>query len=155
MQPAVQFGLTNTVCCTVYIILSLVWNKMALPHYFFQLWSTVASNKFVFLFHTLDLCLWHINSINAGTYENKLFYFHIVDLCIIGSGSSVGIATAYGLDGPGIESWWGRDFPHLSRPALGPTQPPVQWVPVLSGGKVRLGRDDDPSPLLVLGSKIE
>ena len=26
-------------------------------------------------------------------------------------GSSVGIATDYGLDGPGIESRWGRDFP--------------------------------------------
>ena len=26
-------------------------------------------------------------------------------------GSSVGIATDYGLDEPGIESWWGRDFP--------------------------------------------
>jgi len=32
-------------------------------------------------------------------------------------GSSVGIATGYGLDGPRIESRWGRDFPHLSRPA--------------------------------------
>jgi hypothetical protein len=30
------------------------------------------------------------------------------------------IATRYGLDGPGIESWWGRDFPLTSRPALGP-----------------------------------
>jgi len=24
---------------------------------------------------------------------------------------------------------WGRDFLHLSRPALGSTQPPIQWVP--------------------------
>ena len=41
-----------------------------------------------------------------------------------GSGRSVGIATRYGLDGPGIESWYGRDFPHLSRPVLGPAQAP-------------------------------
>ena len=51
-----------------------------------------------------------------------------------GPGSVVGIATGYGLDGPGIESRWGRDFTHLSRPALGPTQPPVQWVLRLSRG---------------------
>jgi hypothetical protein len=49
-----------------------------------------------------------------------------------GPGSVVGIATAYGLDGPGIKSQWGRDFPHLSRPVLRPTQPPVQCVPGLS-----------------------
>jgi hypothetical protein len=49
-------------------------------------------------------------------------------------GGSVGIVTAYGLDGPGIESRWGRDFLHLSRQALRPTQPPVQWVLGLSRG---------------------
>jgi len=40
-------------------------------------------------------------------------------LLIMRRDSSVGIATRYELNGPGIESRWGRDFPHLSRPALG------------------------------------
>jgi len=72
-------------------------------------------------------------------------------LCRIrGPGSIDGITTGYGLDGPGIESRWGRDFPHLFRPALGPTQPPVQWVPGLSLG-VKSGRGVTlaPHPLLV------
>jgi hypothetical protein len=47
-------------------------------------------------------------------------------------GSVVGIATGYGLDGSGIESLWERDFSHMSRPAPGPNQPPVQWVSDLS-----------------------
>ena len=47
-----------------------------------------------------------------------------------GPGSSVGIATNYGLDGSGIESRLGEIF-RPSSPALGPTQPPVQWVPGL------------------------
>jgi hypothetical protein len=56
-----------------------------------------------------------------------------------GPGSSVGIATGCGLDGPEIEIPMGRDFPHLSRPTLGPRQPPVQWVTGLSRGKRAAG----------------
>jgi hypothetical protein len=44
-----------------------------------------------------------------------------------------------------------------SGPALGPTQPPVQWVPgVLNpGGKARPGRDADHSPLSSAEVKYE
>ena len=62
-------------------------------------------------------------------------------------GSVVGTATGYGLDGPGIESWWGRDYPR--------TCPDQHWGPpsllyngyrVFPRGKERPGRDADPSP---------
>ena len=43
--------------------------------------------------------------------------------------SAVSIAIGYRLDGPGIESQWGRNYLHPSRPALGTTQSPEQWVP--------------------------
>jgi hypothetical protein len=46
----------------------------------------------------------------------------------MGRDSLVGVATRYGLDGPGIESRWGRVFPNPFRPALWPTQPPIEWV---------------------------
>jgi hypothetical protein len=45
-----------------------------------------------------------------------------------GLDSVAGVATRCGLDGTGIESPWERHFSHPSRPALRPTQPPVQSV---------------------------
>jgi hypothetical protein len=74
-----------------------------------------------------------------------------------GRDSSFGIATCYGLDGPGIESQWGRDFPHLARQALGPTQPPIRWVPVLSRGAKRPGHgvNHTPPPSAEVKERVE
>ena len=66
----------------------------------------------------------------------------------MGRDSSVGIATRCGLDGPGIESRWVRDFPHPSIPDLGSTQPPVQWVPALFREIKRPGCGADHPPHL-------
>ena len=53
-------------------------------------------------------------------------YMYGTQYVLVDRDSSVGVVTRYGLDGSGIECRWGRDFPHLCRPALGPTQPPVR-----------------------------
>ena len=65
----------------------------------------------------------------------------------VGRDSSVGIATRYGLDSPGIEYQWAWDLRHSSRPALGPTQPSIQRVSgLLLGVKRPGGAVDHPPP---------
>ena len=88
--------------------------------------------------------------LNLNAFENE---FNVQYIYIYAPGSSVSIATVYGMDGLRIESRWGHDFPYPSRPTLGPTQPPVQWVPGLSRGKERPGRDADTSFPLVPWSR--
>ena len=54
---------------------------------------------------------------------------------MVGRDSSVGIATRYVLDGPGIESRWGRDFPHPFSPlAWGPPSLLFNGYRVFTGG---------------------
>jgi hypothetical protein len=57
----------------------------------------------------------------------------------VGLDSSVGIATRYGVKGPGIESHWGRNFQSPSRPTLEPIQPLYNGCRVISEDK-RPGR---------------
>jgi len=65
-------------------------------------------------------------------------YFMLCIYISCGPGSSVGIPTDYGLDGPGSNPC-GDEIFRPSRPTLGPTQPPVTWVPFFSPG-VKCGR---------------
>jgi hypothetical protein len=58
--------------------------------------------------------------------------------------TSVGIATGYGPNSQGLIPGRGEIFffSVASRLTLGPTQPPIQWVP----GVKLLGRESDHSP---------
>jgi hypothetical protein len=62
------------------------------------------------------------------------------------------IALGYGLDDRGFESWQGLGifmFTTASRPALGPTQSPIQRVPGALSLEVRLSGREAPSSAVV------
>jgi hypothetical protein len=52
--------------------------------------------------HNVSPQNWHAR-MHGCTYSGTVYFY-------CGPGSSVGIATSYGLDGPGIESRWGARF---------------------------------------------
>ena len=64
---------------------------------------------------------------------------------LCGPGSSVGIATDYGMDGPGSNPG-GDEIFRPSRLALGPIKPPVKGYRVFPEGKVWPGHAADHSP---------
>ena len=57
----------------------------------------------------LHCCLYKQLVVNYYSSCNAVTFFGMYYL-ISGTGSVVGIATAYGLEGPGIESRWGEIF---------------------------------------------
>ena len=63
-----------------------------------------------------------------------------------GPDSSVGIATGYGLDGPGIETRGGEIFRTCPDRPWGPPSLLYNGYRVFPRGKERQGRDADPSP---------
>ena len=89
-------------------------------------------NELCSFFYRRIVCLNHVFVFQRLLHNLLLL---LLLLLFVGRDSSVGIATRHGLDGPGIEPRWGRDFSHPSRMALGPTQSPIQWVPGLSRGQ--------------------
>jgi hypothetical protein len=86
---------------------------------------------------TWSECIYGVSSL----FETTSYCFHIHHHQLIF------IRPSYGLDDPGFESWQKRNiflFCKTSVLALGPTQPPTQWVPVLFpvGGGVKLPERD-------------
>ena len=79
-------------------------------------------------------------------FERMLIYQYIgITKGFSGPGSVDGIATAYRLDGPGIESRWGEIFRTSPDRPWGPPSLLFNGYRVFPGGKVLPGRDADPS----------
>jgi hypothetical protein len=80
-----------------------------------------------------------VRSLNIGD-------FSVSNWICGGPGSSVSIATDYGLDGPGIESRWGEIFRTCPDWPSGLPSLLYNGCWVFPGGRKRPGRDADPSP---------
>ena len=67
-------------------------------------------------------------------YRNGQYFFIYYYVFNVGWDGVVGIATRYRLGDPGIESRWGRDFPHLSGRSWGPPSVLYNGYQVFPGG---------------------
>ena len=74
-------------------------------------------------------CMWELG-VRLGCLPMTRRHLGMITWSLGGPGSVFGIATGKGAGRSGYRiPVGGRDIPHLSRPSLGPTQLPVQWVP--------------------------
>jgi hypothetical protein len=89
----------------------------------------------------------HFSNVPLGSSQSTNCLLVLSPLSTLGG--VVGIATGYGLDGPGIESRWGRIFRTCPARPWGPPSLLYNGYWVFPGGKERPGRDADPSHLIV------
>jgi hypothetical protein len=108
-------------------------------------------NRKLRVFKTLLLNI--LEAPSSVLVTDTIVYCHFLRLVLIKTPRSweisVGIATGCGLDDRGIGfpvPVGARIFFTVSRPVLGPAQPPIHWVPWgLSPGVKRPGREADHS----------
>jgi len=103
------------------------------------------------IFQQRNVRIFAISGMNKD-YTSITIDLHVISI-LCGPGSSVGIATDYGLDGPGSNP--GGDEIFRTRPyrPWGPPSLLYNGYRVFPGSKERPGRDVDPSPLLVPWSR--
>jgi len=85
--------------------------------------------------------------------NDYIYIYTYIHTYICGSGSSVGIGTGYGLDGPWIESRWGRDFPPVQTCSGALATSYTMGNGSFPGIKSDQGATLTPHPLLVPWSK--
>ena len=108
----------------------------------------------------VSLTVWHLNRTRDLRVTNHSDFFITVFMfatnSTAGPGSSVGIATAYGLDSPGIESRWGARFsvPVQTGPEARPTSC-IMGTGSFPGVRCGRGVTLTPHPLPVPRSKTE
>ena len=117
--------------------------------------TTHSTIKLVFAWHRIVQCNIHLHITvqnyaakhRPSTWKTSVNHYEFQSsTALYGPGSVVGIATAYGLDGPGIESRWGGIFRTSPDRPWGPPSLLYNGYQVFPGGKVLPGRDADPSP---------
>ena len=118
------------------------WSKILPQHQYIRHIPTctvhTSHNNVCIVNHTVDFYV--LLTVHPGTTLGKwptwctiTLYNTFIIIILCGPGSSVGIATVYGLDGP-VSNPGGNEIFRPPRRALGLTQPPAKWVPGLSRG---------------------
>jgi hypothetical protein len=80
------------------------------------------------------------------TFKKSYIFVVINNSYLSGPGSSVGIATGYRMDSPGIKFWRGEIFHTCPDQPWGPPSLLYGGYQVFPGGRKRMGHDNDSSP---------